>query len=235
MSKKNKQWYYAIDAGGKKNIVETWAECEALRDKHPSGARYKKFATKEEAEAYLGLSPARSPRDKNDAALKDAQGLMRRAEAKYPTGEQLAIEIPDAEYPSGHTPAKDRAFKIAANKDGAAKDSHPDGEQLVFSALCEKNAGRKNGGADITHADNRGRVMVAYTDGSYNAPLSTCNVSTGLAVGDMRAIRARYVLFECEKRRRRDIRDDARDVGSRKARIRRDSHIPRLRGHRRLG
>ena len=46
MSKNN---YYAIAAGGKQHIVTTWAECEKIRNAHPSGAKYKGFVKKEDA------------------------------------------------------------------------------------------------------------------------------------------------------------------------------------------
>lgn len=53
--------YYAIEAGGQKRVFQTWKECEAFRNANPSGARYKGFATEEEAWAFLGAgssSPA---------------------------------------------------------------------------------------------------------------------------------------------------------------------------------
>ena len=48
---------YAIIAGGQKRIFSSWDECQAFRDKYPKGAKYKGFATKREAEEFLGLSP----------------------------------------------------------------------------------------------------------------------------------------------------------------------------------
>ena len=47
--------YYAIDAGGQKRIFPSWDECKAFRDNNPQNARYKGFASQQEAEAFLGL------------------------------------------------------------------------------------------------------------------------------------------------------------------------------------
>lgn len=46
---------YAIRKGYKTGIVNTWTECEK-NIKNYSGAEYKAFSTKEEAEAYLSCS-----------------------------------------------------------------------------------------------------------------------------------------------------------------------------------
>ena len=44
---------YAVKKGKKTGIFATWAECKANVDGY-SGAQFKSFATKAEAEAYLG-------------------------------------------------------------------------------------------------------------------------------------------------------------------------------------
>lgn len=76
--------FYAIEAGGKKCIVRTWGECQKIRDAHPKGARYKGFATIEEAEDFLGSLPksegqsANAPKIAGDAAIAYTDGSFNR-------------------------------------------------------------------------------------------------------------------------------------------------------------
>lgn len=59
-SKKSKQpWYYAVRRGKNVGIYNTWQECKEQID-HFSFPSYKKFATIEEAEAYLESCPVSS-------------------------------------------------------------------------------------------------------------------------------------------------------------------------------
>lgn len=46
--------FYAVKVGLVPGVYETWAECKANVDGY-SGAQYKSFSTKEEAEVYAGL------------------------------------------------------------------------------------------------------------------------------------------------------------------------------------
>lgn len=52
--------FYAVKAGRTPGIYTTWTEAEA-QVKGFSGAEFKSFRTREEAEAWLGLSPAPAP------------------------------------------------------------------------------------------------------------------------------------------------------------------------------
>jgi ribonuclease HI len=54
MAKKN---FYAVKVGKITGIFKTWEECKASVDGY-SGAKYKGFAKKEEAEEYLGIGTA---------------------------------------------------------------------------------------------------------------------------------------------------------------------------------
>ena len=51
------QKYYAVRTGKKPGIYNTWEECKAVVDGYP-GAQYKSFKTREEAEAFAGVSGA---------------------------------------------------------------------------------------------------------------------------------------------------------------------------------
>ena len=52
--KKNK--CYGIIVGGKDYIVDTWAECEALRDEDPYNAKYRGFRTRRDAALWITLT-----------------------------------------------------------------------------------------------------------------------------------------------------------------------------------
>ena len=52
--------YYAVKAGKKTGIFRTWEECKASVNGY-SGAIYKSFKTKEEADAYLGGAAGQAP------------------------------------------------------------------------------------------------------------------------------------------------------------------------------
>lgn len=59
--------YYAVKEGKAPGIYETWADCKAQVHGY-KGALYKSFATREEAEAYMGGGAA--AREEADGALK---------------------------------------------------------------------------------------------------------------------------------------------------------------------
>ena len=52
-SLKGKNKCYAIIAGGEEHIVDTWEECQRIRDENPSGAQYKGFKSRMAAAAWL--------------------------------------------------------------------------------------------------------------------------------------------------------------------------------------
>lgn len=52
--------YYAVKQGKKCGIFTTWAECKEYVDGY-SGAEYKSFARKSEAEEYLGIEKKKKP------------------------------------------------------------------------------------------------------------------------------------------------------------------------------
>lgn len=52
--------YYAVKAGVKPGIYETWDECQS-QVKGYSGAKYKSFSTQEEAELFLGIVAKKQP------------------------------------------------------------------------------------------------------------------------------------------------------------------------------
>lgn len=51
----NKTYYYAVQSGRKPGVYNTWEECQANTNGY-QGAKFKKFATKEEASAFSGTS-----------------------------------------------------------------------------------------------------------------------------------------------------------------------------------
>lgn len=61
------QKYYAVRTGKKPGIYNTWEECKAVVDGYP-GAQYKSFKTREEAEAFAGVSGAAGIEKKEKAA-----------------------------------------------------------------------------------------------------------------------------------------------------------------------
>ena len=62
------QKYYAVRTGKKPGIYNTWEECKAVVDGYP-GAQYKSFKTREEAEAFAGVSGAAGIEKKEKAAV----------------------------------------------------------------------------------------------------------------------------------------------------------------------
>lgn len=78
MAKNN---FYAIETQMGKKIFETWGECEKFRNECPRGARYKGFATRPEAEAFLNIdskdnvSPAKTPEYTYVVLSGDAPGI----------------------------------------------------------------------------------------------------------------------------------------------------------------
>ncbi|XP_078503997.1 ribonuclease H1 isoform X1 [Lissotriton helveticus] len=68
-----RMFYYAVRAGRKPGVYKNWDECKAQVDKFPS-ARYKKFASEEDAWAFVGIDqnprPAAQPvQETNDVHL----------------------------------------------------------------------------------------------------------------------------------------------------------------------
>lgn len=57
-----RMFYYAVRAGRKPGVYQNWDECKAQVDKFPS-ARYKKFASKEDAWAFVGIEQNHLPVD----------------------------------------------------------------------------------------------------------------------------------------------------------------------------
>lgn len=70
-----KRSYYAVKEGRSPGVYETWAECEAQVKGHP-GAKYKKFPTAQEAEAFvkgveISLQKADNTVSRNDMYVPD--------------------------------------------------------------------------------------------------------------------------------------------------------------------
>ena len=65
--------YYAVKKGLKTGIFRTWEECKANVSGY-SGASYKSFKTKAEAEAYLGTGKDSNFQTEN--VLKDRKSVV---------------------------------------------------------------------------------------------------------------------------------------------------------------
>lgn len=78
---------YAVKKGKKTGIFATWAECKANVDGY-SGAQFKSFATKAEAEAYLGnISKEDNPSETDaDACIAYVDGSFDAAQKAYSYG-----------------------------------------------------------------------------------------------------------------------------------------------------
>lgn len=85
-----KKRFYAIKKGKgntKNKIVETWSECKDLVLGYP--AEYKGFATKEEAEIYLGIKNVSN----NEVYIKTNSKKMRLKKRKNRNKDKTILEV----------------------------------------------------------------------------------------------------------------------------------------------
>ena len=85
-----KKRFYAIKKGKgntKNKIVETWSECKDLVLGYP--AEYKGFATKEEAEIYLGIKNVYN----NEVYIKTNSKKMRLKKRKNRNKDKTILEV----------------------------------------------------------------------------------------------------------------------------------------------
>lgn len=73
MAKTKKKKIYAVRAGRKTGLFDTWSECKKQVDGY-GGAQFKSFETRREAEAYLGISHSEYERggQNTDASTSDS-------------------------------------------------------------------------------------------------------------------------------------------------------------------
>ncbi len=80
--------YYAVKAGHKPGIYETWGECEK-QVKGFSGASYKSFLTKAEAEGFMGLSTSNSAIDNKGELKKEKSEAVAYVDGSYENSVKL--------------------------------------------------------------------------------------------------------------------------------------------------
>lgn len=115
--------YYAIRTGRKPGIYTTWGEAEK-QIKGFSGAKYKSFKTKAEANAYMeDKMPARTADSLKKGLVAYVDGSFNKRTKTYGSGvvmlldDQLVAEISDG----GNDPKYQESFQIAGEVFGCLK------------------------------------------------------------------------------------------------------------------
>ena len=122
---------YAVKKGKKTGIFATWAECKANVDGY-SGAQFKSFATKAEAEAYLGnTSKEDNPSETDaDACIAYVDGSFDAAQKAYSYGCILLYQGQRKEMSKAFFHTEDVSMRnVAGELEGA----------MAAMEYCEKN------------------------------------------------------------------------------------------------
>ena len=122
---------YAVKKGKKTGIFATWAECKANVDGY-SGAQFKSFATKAEAEAYLGnTSKEDNPSETDaDACIAYVDGSFDAAQKAYSYGCILLYQGQRKEMSKAFFHTEDVSMRnVAGELEGA----------MAVMEYCEKN------------------------------------------------------------------------------------------------
>ena len=122
---------YAVKKGKKTGIFATWAECKANVDGY-SGAQFKSFATKAEAEAYLGnISKEDNPSETDaDACIAYVDGSFDAAQKAYSYGCILLYQEQRTELSKAFYNTEDVSMRnVAGELEGA----------MAAMEYCEKN------------------------------------------------------------------------------------------------
>ena len=118
---------YAVKKGKKTGIFATWAECKANVAGY-SGAQFKSFATKAEAEAYLGnISKEDNPSETDaDACIAYVDGSFDAAQKAYSYGCILLYQEQRTELSKAFYNTEDVSMRNVAG-------------ELAAMEYCEKN------------------------------------------------------------------------------------------------
>ncbi|ORZ07126.1 ribonuclease H-like domain-containing protein [Absidia repens] len=92
-----KRFYYAVQKGHRQGVYSTWDECRS--NVHGfSGAKYKKFNTKEEAESFANQQPSSS--SSSSSSNYDAySSSSKRSSSSYPSYSSSSYYRDDDDYP----------------------------------------------------------------------------------------------------------------------------------------
>ena len=157
MAGKKKNTCYAIIAGGKDYIVDTWSECERIRDEHPRGAQYKGFQHRRDAALWLTLMLQGS----TDTSAKN-RGESKRSEP-VTTREKKFYAVADGRSTGVFESWSEAKVQI---------DDVPDAMCQMFydRDMAERWIAAVTKAATLPElAEREPRFAMCYTDGSFNA------------------------------------------------------------------
>ncbi|XP_067878318.1 ribonuclease H1 [Heterodontus francisci] len=136
------RFYYAVRAGRKPGVYATWDECKEQVDKFPC-ARFKKFATEEDAWSFIGTVASSS-----QAASTECSGQSKSAdESKIQNGngEKRSHESSDAD----SEPCTKRFKSTKSFSDSEQKFTYMGDAVAVYTDGCCSGNGRKRAQAGI--------------------------------------------------------------------------------------
>ena len=121
---------YAVKKGKKTGLFQTWDECKASVNGYP-GAQFKSFATKEEAEAYLGNGSVKeNDRETENACVAYVDGSFDAAQKAYSYGCILLYQGQRKEMSKAFFHTEDVSMRnVAGELEGA----------MAAMEYCEKN------------------------------------------------------------------------------------------------
>ncbi|CAL8101502.1 unnamed protein product [Orchesella dallaii] len=152
--------FYAVARGRSVGVFLTWDECKAQVDGFTS-ARYKKFPTTEEANAFIA---EHSGVQHSSAATHLKSSSLRYAPKVNPTAEIMGLQKPSS---SGYSASTKKTLSINSAAPKRDFSSLKVTEDRVINKRAKMDRAASNSRADLSNFNvDEGGFVVVYTDGA---------------------------------------------------------------------